>query len=117
VAGWQITLDLGYLHPAVDQDSWAPMHTSFGQGRRRAPDVVNGGSATGALLVNPDADPLATAVWLRDHQDEWLPSSWQTTRWEAKPRLTLADVEHTLCELARYWKLRSGARTRQRRFP
>jgi hypothetical protein len=121
VIAWQATLDFGFVDH-VSQDEWVPMYTNLGKAGKsgvgtRSAKARPGGSMVGAELVRPDADPLGTCIALRDEQDDWLPESWSATCWTGKPRLTLADVEHSLCEYSKYHRKATGAKTYMRRFP
>jgi hypothetical protein len=106
---FQIALDLTYVFARLSDDEWVLTHRS----------ASAGGSAGGARLIDRDAAPADTIRRLRDQQEESfevLGLNWPSVAWSDKPRLTLADIEHSLCEFAKYDRLRRGVKTSMRRF-
>jgi hypothetical protein len=92
---YQVALDLTYLSPRFTDDEWCKV--SGGDARWEQ------GSAAAGL------DPYQK----RDAQEaelEALGLDWSLVAWDQKPRLTLADVEHTLCEYVKYLKHVNGRR-------
>lgn len=107
---WQATLDLIYLRDDLDDDTWIPRLYDGSKTGKHNP----GGSASGALRVAPGAAPDSTVRSLRDSQDQWLPDDWPIIRWEGKPRLSLADVEHALCEYDKWERVNEGGKMKRR---
>jgi hypothetical protein len=96
---WQVLCDLletpGFLPKSVEYDNWA---------------LLGPGAKTGARLVFPDKDPDFTAAWLYQFQPRDLPEPPP----EAPGPVSIKNIEHALCEYARYVRatnwLRDGGR-------
>ena len=85
------------------------MYTPFGQHLSEDDYFLPGpGCKEGAMKVFPDLAPreVPDAVrYLRDTQEVWLPGFGGLFG----RQLTLSDVEHALCEMTRYARVRSSA--------
>lgn len=103
--GWQMALDVAYLRDDLDDDTWVPEPYA---------STSSSGSAGGARLVDPGAAPKDTLTRLRATQEEWLPEDWAEIRWDRKPVLSLADIEHTLCEFRKWMGIRAGGNGKRR---
>lgn len=113
VIGWQQALDLTYVSPALDDDTWVPPMRVI----TKSKSAHAHGPATSTELIAPGHRFQDVVLELRDRQHERLANwglSWAEVAWANKPRLTLADVEHTLCEWARYRKHVEGKGRRRR---
>lgn len=112
--GFQVALDLTYFPGSrFTDDEW--VYTYSSEGKLAKADYLPAGSRSGL-----DAAGAGSIVELRDRQDEELAARglrWADVAWDEKPRLTLADVEHTLCEWDKYLKLVAGHNGRVRRYP
>lgn len=107
MVGFQVCMDLTYLYPGLSEDEWVFLYGGS----------EDTGSHWTARRLRPDLSTLECCRWLRDTQDDWLlPAGWETVAWVGKPRLSLADVEHTLCEYRKYVraKLTGGAKRKYR---
>lgn len=114
---WQVARDLVEASHLSEDDSWA----LAGPGARR-----------GASLVDPEdsrevfrgdgatpARALAVMIYLRDSQELFAESLCLSREsWHRLP-VNLADIEHALCEFARYQTLQadSSARAKCGRYP
>jgi hypothetical protein len=84
---WQIVCDLVESGVVPSDDDWA---------------LLGPGARAGAALVRVDLPPLDVARWLRDAQIELLDGAVLKPPPEAPGPFSLKNVEHALCEYARY---------------
>jgi alpha-glutamyl/putrescinyl thymine pyrophosphorylase clade 1 len=102
---WQVTLDLIPLFNRWTDNEWAITYKNA---------YANpGGSAVGLQKIGMDLFEL------RDRQAEHLDAldlDWRAVAWKGHERLTIADLEHTLCEWVKYDRFDQGLKTRARRF-
>lgn len=103
---FQVALDLAQRYPErLSDDEWV---LAFSNSSKRAQkDYTAGGS--GAALALVGASSIAEVRDARDASLASIGKSWADVQWDAKPRCTLADVEHTLCEYGKYVKLHAPA--------
>lgn len=115
VNGWQVALDVTYTSHLTD-DEWIPEVRPLTNTKTVKDPPPHGPAVAAAAILDA---PFQTVVRkLRDEQDERLEKigvSWSDVAWCHKPRLTLADVEHTLCEWQKYRAHQAG-RGRKRLF-
>jgi len=107
MVGFQVCLDLTYTYPNLSDDVWVWLYGGH----------EDTGSHWTARRLRPDMTTLECCRWLRDTQDAWLaPHGWGDVAWEGKPRLSLADVEHLLCEYRKWVRatLTRGAKRKYR---
>lgn len=107
---YQVALDLSYLMPGFTDDEDLPKLHS-GTGKSAAENPIPAGSGDALKILGCSMHEL------RDTQEDQLAElglRWSDVAWPAKPRLTMADIEHTLCEWLKYENIRSG-RTKARR--
>lgn len=103
----QICLDFTYLFSFTDDEDM-PLYQTLGRhaGQRDKAKTANIGPAAGLELAG-----ATTLQELRDRQDEEFAGRglhWEHIAWEGKPRLTIADIEHTLCEYSKYIAVAKG---------
>jgi hypothetical protein len=106
---FQIALDMSYIMPFTDDEPLPVFYVGTGKDLTRAP------SGSGSALLQLET----TVEALRDDQDRALAElglDWGAVAWEAKPRLTMADIEHTLCEFMKYTKMCGGNVRGQRKY-
>lgn len=107
---YQIALDMSYIMPNFTDDEPLPMF-EVGTGK----DLTVHPSGSGSALLQLDT----TVDALRESQDAELAArrlDWGAVAWEGKPRLTMADIEHTLCEFMKYTKMSDGRTRGQRKY-
>lgn len=95
----QVILDLTAVFNFTDDETLPSLYSSKGKHRNNKDYLKPQGSAEGERLVG------CTIKELRDHQDLMLTDeglTWSEIAWQRKPRLTMADLEHTLCEWTKY---------------
>jgi hypothetical protein len=100
---FQVALDLTYVFKTLSDDEWVLTYSSAGKKAKAEYADAGSGAALAALGQ--------TTHELRDHQDEALSAlglRWSDVAWSEKPRCTLADVEHTLCEFNKYQRILAG---------
>lgn len=118
MSGWQVTLDLTYVFPHLSDDEWVHVGGLWGNPHREV--VRPHGPLAACQIIDEDRGPADVVRLLRDSQEERLGQlglNWSSVAWNAKPRLTLADVEHTLCEWHKYRVMTAGERYgRARKF-
>jgi hypothetical protein len=102
VLAYQVALDLAQLvFPALSDDEYVPEPKLL---RSKWGKEAYGPRALATALFPDYPFGLALAV-LRERQGEQLAEvglDWADVAWEHKPRLTLADLEHALCEYGKY---------------
>jgi hypothetical protein len=114
VIGWQQTLDLTYVFPHLTDDEWVPEAKKLGGPHK---PQTHGPALAASRIAEGTFSSIVHR--LRDEQDERLANigvSWADVAWDAKPRLTLGDIEHSLCEYQRYVSIGAG-KGRRRRYP
>lgn len=95
---WQCALDMTYLFAGFTDDERPPyLHNSAGKLAKASYKPRGSGEALRLLGV--------TIEQLRAEQ----PADWAAVAWSAKPRLTYADLEHTLCEWLKYEQLKNAS--------
>lgn len=104
----QVTLDMTYLFDGFTDDEPMPAYD-------RVRSALNRESGPGAALraIGGAWDILS----LRDAQSTEFAArdlDWAAVSWNQKPRLTMADIEHALCEYNKYLRLYSGVKTAHR---
>jgi hypothetical protein len=107
--GYQVALDAQYLLDFSD-DEEVPTYSSES---KKLHHWKTSGSREGERMAG------ATVRELRDGQGEMLAAaglSWASVAWSEKPRLTMADVENTLCEWVKYVHAWSGDRHKLRLY-
>lgn len=108
---WQVARDLVEAGELPEDESWALP----GAGARRGATLVRSGDEgfTGRGAAATAATALQVMRALRDGQDEAAALGLDRSRWHRVP-VTLADVEHALCEFSRYEALRTAGPGRVR---
>lgn len=109
----QCILDFTYLFPFTDDEEF-PLYSSAGKhkGKREEWDPIGpaeGLKSAGGLSLYD----------LRHRQTELLLNrglDWRIVMWDAKPHLTVADIEHTLCEYSKYVAVHRNPRKAMRLF-
>jgi hypothetical protein len=109
---WQVALDLTYIFKHLSDDEWIPEPNVL-LSSKKGPQAIEHGPRAAAKLIAPELSALEVIQYLRDHQ----PAAWAAVAWPAKPRLSLADVEHTLCEFCKYIGIVQGKRTGRKFIP
>jgi hypothetical protein len=95
----QVLLDLTSMLKFNDDEPLPHLYSSKGKHRNGKSYLKPQGSAEGELLIGYSVQEL------RDRQTEMLTREnldWSQIAWDRKPRLTMADIEHTLCEYVKY---------------
>jgi hypothetical protein len=106
---WQVARDLVEAGVVAEDGGWA----LAGPGARYgAALAAPGARPAGSALALSEREALRTMLALRDRQDKAAAElGLDRSRWHRVPA-TLADIEHALCEFARYEDLRTGAAAR-----
>jgi hypothetical protein len=114
MVGWQVTLDLTYVFTQLSDDEWIPKPPVLtGNPHHNKPPAQHGPLAA-ITFISTELAPVEVIKYLREHQPR---EAWSKVAWFQKPELTLADVEHTLCEFHKYRMMSSGTRYgRARKF-
>lgn len=107
---YQVALDMSYIMPGFTDDEQLPkLHSGTAKSAGRTPS----GSADALKWIGTTMDEL------HDTQEEVLSSlglNWADVAWSQKPRLTMADIEHTLCEYMKYENIKAGHIKARRKY-
>lgn len=102
----QLALDLQYVYPHVSDDEWIMVRFGTTRTTSVGPAVTLRKIASTAKMDHEDN--LNVVRWLRDIQTtefDRLCLPWSNVSWSGKTRLTLGDIEHSLCEFDKYERL------------
>ena len=110
----QVTLDCVYIFPHLSDDEWVYIGGGINTSKRDGGLVDIGprvillqlaGIPQGAAALRDQELLLGLLEQVRDVQDERFKAAgldWADVAWHAKPRLSLADLEHGMCEYDKY---------------
>jgi hypothetical protein len=114
VVSWQVALDLAGVYPHLSDDEWLPKSDIS----KLENEAHGHGPAMAARLILPETPFREAVEEIRDAQEHYLSTWWQEIHPpKLGPRLSLANIEHSLCEFMKYEGVRVGRRVMRRYHP
>ena len=81
--------------------------------------LCNGNYMPSAMLMNLDSNKIQAENFEKLKQQKhknWLDICWQNNQYPNYPYLCLHDIQNSLCEFRKYWRLLNGEKAKKRYF-